>query len=88
MVGIGILVFVFKIFLKKIYFMVRILFFLFLLNFVLFFVNKLIKEEDNRCDMMWYKVELVLLKLLYSRLVFVIEDLVLVRLLLNINVIV
>lgn len=67
--------------------MVRIVF---LLNFVFvfFFVYKLIKEEDNRCDMMWYKVELVLLKLLYSRLVFVIEDLVLVRLLLNINVIV
>lgn len=67
--------------------MVRIVF---LLNFVFgfFFVYKLIKEEDNRCDMMWYKVELVLLKLLYSRLVFVVEDLVLVRLLLNINVIV
>lgn len=66
--------------------MVRIVF---LLNFIfVFFVYKLIKEEDNRCDMMLYKVELVLLKLLYSRLVFVVEDLVLVRLLLNINVIV
>lgn len=82
MVGIGILVFFFKVFLKKNIFYGEIIEFGFLFDY------KLIKEEDNRCDMMWYKVELVLLKLLYSRLVFVIEDLVLVRLLLNINVIV
>lgn len=87
MVGIGIFVFFFKVFLKKnIFYGENCVFIEFC--FCFFFVYKLIKEEDNRCDMMWYKVELVLLKLLYSRLVFVVEDLVLVRLLLNINVIV
>lgn len=51
----------------------------------LFFAYKPIKEEDNRCDMMRYKVEPVSPKSPHSRPVFATEDSVSARLPLNTN---
>lgn len=81
--GTGISVFFLKVFSKKIYSTVRTVS---LLNFVfVFFAYKPIKEEDNRCDMMRYKVEPVSPKSPHSRPVFAAEDLVSARLPLNTN---
>lgn len=81
--GTGISVFFFKVFSKKIYSTVRTVS---LLNFVfVFFAYKPIKEEDNRCDMMRYKVEPVSPKSPHSRPVFATEDSVSARLPLNTN---
>lgn len=83
--GTGISVFfLIKYFRKKIYSTVRTVS---LLNFVFvfFFAYKPIKEEDNRCDMMRYKVEPVSPKSPHSRPVFAAEDSVSARLPLNTN---
>lgn len=53
--------------------------------FLFFFAYKPIKEEDNRCDMMRYKVEPVSPKSPHSRPVFATEDSVSARLPLNTN---
>lgn len=53
--------------------------------FLFFFAYKPIKEEDNRCDMMRYKVEPVSPKSPHSRPVFAREDSVSARLPLNTN---
>lgn len=73
-----------KYFRKKIYSTVRTVS---LLNFVFVFcfAYKPIKEEDNRCDMMRYKVEPVSPKSPHSRPVFAAEDSVSARLPLNTN---
>lgn len=82
--GTSISVFVLKVFSKKNIFHGENCVFI-ELCFCFFFAYKPIKEEDNRCDMMRYKVEPVSPKSPYSRPVFATEDSVSARLPLNTN---